>query len=561
MNTEFILSAHATLTKWETINWSEINSYVKKLRQRIYSAEQLGKTRKVRKLQRLMLISKANLLLSIKQVTQVNKGKRTAGVDGYKALKPSERITLFNKIVDKTVQLHKPSPAKRVYIHKKNGKLRPLGIPTIIDRTYQNVVKNALEPQWEYRFEPCSYGFRPGRGTHDAIENIFTKVKSNTKKKWVFEGDFRACFDNLNHEHINEQLRGFSGKKIISKWLEAGYVDNKTFHMTDSGTMQGGPISPLLANIALRGMEKEIGIERNPSTGQIKQGCGLGLVIYADDFVILTETREKADEMYENLKPYLNKRGLELSKEKTKITHIEEGFNFLGFNIRQYRKMDGNKLLIKPNRESVKKAKDKIRTTFEELKGHEVSSLISIMNPIIRGYANYWKPEVSKEIFGDMDNYIFTKVVKHLKRLHPMKSWKWKAQQYFKKPNQGGSNTKWILTCPKTNIQLLRMSWTKIERHIMVKQNNTPDDPKLKEYWEKRKSKKFDNNNTMDKIKLASKQKYKCPFCKEHLQNDTDETVEAHHKKSRSDGGTDEYKNIQLMHTSCHIQYHQLKPS
>ncbi|PHF65990.1 reverse transcriptase N-terminal domain-containing protein [Priestia aryabhattai] len=381
MDTSLRASAHVSHKDWYSIDWSIIQKYVAKLRQRIYRAEQQNQQRRVRKLQRLLLRSKANLLLSIRRVTQQNNGKRTPGVDGYTASKPNERIKLYQQLVQCNVFRHRPKPEKRTFIPKKNEKLRPLGIPTIRDRVYQNVVKNALEPQWEFKFEPTSYGFRPKRSTHDAISNLFNKLNTNSKKKWVFEGDFSGCFDHLNHNWIMEQKSMFPGSTLIKRWLNMGYIEQDMLHMTIEGTPQGGIVSPLLANIALCGMEEEIGI------------------VY--------------------------------------------------------------KKTYKPN----------------------------------GGYA-----------------------------IDPKKSRKWISKRYFKKPHHGGNN-KWILACPLTNIQLLKMSWIKIERHVMVAYKNSPDDPSLREYWEKRDRKVFNSENTVDRMKLARKQGYRCALCKQTLQNGETVTV------------------------------------
>lgn len=272
------------MQNWELLNWKKIYRYVKRLRQRIFRAEQLGQKRKVRKLQRLMIRSKANLLLSIKKVTQINKGKKTAGVDGMISSTSRGRMKLFYLLSEYNIKHIKPKPAKRIYIPKKNGKKRPLGIPIIKDRIFQDVVKNALEPQWEARFEPTSYGFRPKRSTIDAIANLFTKLSSKSTRKWIFEGDFKGCFDNLNHHHIMECLNGFPAKESIYKWLNAGYIDNNVFNNTITGTPQGSVISPLLANIALFGMEKELGISyyKDREYHKLGRNC-VGLVNFADD--------------------------------------------------------------------------------------------------------------------------------------------------------------------------------------------------------------------------------------------------------------------------------------
>jgi len=250
----------------------------------------------------------------------------------------------------------------------------------------------------------------------------------------------------------------------------------------------------------------------------------MGRVAYADDFVIVTETKEQAESMYQKLTPYLQKRGIRLSTDKTRITHIESGFDFLGFSLRQYKTEQGNKLLIKPSKDSIRKAKSKIKDTFAVMRGRPVKEIIRVLNPIIRGYGQYWKHVVSKKTFGYMDNYLFLKVRKHLKQLHPRKSWKWIRKRYFKKPHHGG-NDKWILTCPITNIQLMKMSWIKIERHVMVAYKNSPDDPSLNEYWEKRDRKVFNHENTLDRMKLARKQGYRCALCKHTLQNGETITV------------------------------------
>ncbi|MGX5621303.1 reverse transcriptase domain-containing protein [Bacillus cereus] len=305
MNTSTKKSALPDITDWNDINWLSISQYVEKLQQRIYHAERLGEIRKVRNLQRLLMRSQAALLLSIRRVTQINKGKRTAGVDGYKALTPYERVELYNIMKGMNIYNHRPKPAYRTYIEKKNGKLRPLGIPTIKDRVYQNIAKLALEPQWEAKFEPTSYGFRPKRNCHDAIERIFNTI--GNKKQWIFEGDFKGCFDNLNHDYILQQIKGFPALDVVEKWLKAGFVDNNVFHTTEKGTPQGGIISPLLANIALHGLEDLLDISYREVNRKTKvtyeNRSKFAVVKYADDFLILCESEEDANGMYKTLEP------------------------------------------------------------------------------------------------------------------------------------------------------------------------------------------------------------------------------------------------------------------
>ena len=488
-NNHVLESATSYATLWSNTYWKKTYKYVAKQRFRIFRAESEGDSRKVRDLQRILVRSPAALKVAIKRVTQTNKGKRTPGVDGNLALNDSERGKLFVKIKNRNINKHKPKPVYRTQIPKSNGKTRSLGIPTIMDRVYQELLRLALEPQWEARFEPISYGFRPARRVHDAMERIFFNIH-NRKFKYVFEGDFKACFDTLSHKFIIEQLKGFPYINLVEKFLKAGYIENGEFFSTNQGTPQGGLLSPLLANIALHGLEDCLNISYHKYHSNkgyitfITRGK-YRVVRYADDFLIFTRNKEDVEVIPNILKGYLDDRGLILSEDKTGFTTIFKGFDFLGFNAKIER---DNKCIIKPSRDSIKKAKAKIKDIFEHAKGQNVEYLIDRLNPVLDGIAEFWKPMVSSKAFSIIDNYVWKKTWKFLNRLHHNKSSDWIVNKYFPMPRKDDEHQdKWILTDPNSGKQLNKMSWTKIERHTMIKHNYSPLDKSKSDYFYKRK--------------------------------------------------------------------------
>jgi RNA-directed DNA polymerase len=548
-----------TTVEWNQVNWRKLERKVYKLQKRIFQASQRGDVKALRRLQKTLMKSWSAKVLAVRRVTQDNTGKKTAGVDGVKSLSPAARLKLVNNLKVGS----KVSPTRRVWILKPGTEeKRPLGIPTMEDRALQALVKLALEPEWEARFEPNSFGFRPGRSCQDAVEAIFLSI--NKKPKYVLDADITKCFDRIDHEALLNKLNTFPTiRRQIRAWLKAGVMDDMQLFPTSEGTPQGGVISPLLANIAIHGMEERI--KQFAETLPTKSGKGkrdnrssLSLIRYADDFVILHEDITVVQRCKEIISGWLKGMNLELKPCKTRLAHTlnqyeqeNPGFDFLGFKIQQfpvgkYHSKQGFKTIITPSKQKQKVHYDQIASVIKAHKAAPQAVLISHLNPIIRGWANYYATVVSKVVYSDIDDLMYQKLRAWAKRRHPLKNGEWVAKKYWHPIN--GDN--WVFATKKegsTPLRLLDHADTPIVRHIKVKSESSPYDGNLV-YW----STRMGNNPKMPSrvSKLLKKQKGKCTHCGLFFRED--DVMEIDHRIPKSQGGKDSYDNWQLLHRHCH---------
>ncbi len=527
--------------EWHSINWAKANKQVKKLQMRIVKAIKAGRWGKVKALQRLLTHSFSGKVLAIRRVTE-NQGKRTAGVDRIIWSTPASKSEAISSLRNHG---YKPKPLRRVHIPKANGKKRPLGIPTMKDRAMQALHKLALEPVAETTADKNSYGFRPARSTKDAMEQCYVNLSRKASAEWILEGDIKTCFDNINHDWLLKNIP--MNKWILKKWLKAGYMENKKLFPTESGTPQGGIISPILANMALDGLEKELK-EIFAPTKYIARKNKVNFVRYADDFVVTGISKEKLEsEVKPVIESFLKERGLELSQEKTRITHINEGFNFLGTNIRKYRK---GKYLPRPSKENVKEFLKKMRELIKDEKNSRQTTLIRLLNPKIRGWANYYRSSVASKTFHKVDHEIFQSLWKWAKRRHHNKSSHWIKKKYFKKIG----NRDWMFSTE--NEVLLLASRVKIQRHTKIRGEANPYDIEYETYFENRLQKKMlsDLTNTAKLRNIWLSQRGKCLICKTLITKETKWNI--HHIVYKVKGGNDNISNLVLLHPECHRQVH-----
>jgi RNA-directed DNA polymerase len=467
------IGAREPLRDWDSIDWLQARKRVSNLRQRIFRVSQNGQWNKVRSLMKLMIRSYSNLLLSVRKVTLENEGKKTPGVDRQRVLTAPQRVTLVRRMLKH--KLWEAMPARRVYIPKADGKQRPLGILTIKNRVAQAIMKNALEPSWEARFEHHSYGFRPGRSCQDAIKQCWLRLNARHGNRWVLDADVKAAFDKISHEFVEDKLGLIPGRNLIRQWLKAGYVEAEIFHDTTSGVPQGGVISPVLSNIALDGM-------------QLLVGPRLGYIRYADDFVVTAKTREELEATKPTIEEWLRVRGLELNNEKTRIVSISDGFNFLGFHVRMFQ----GKCLFKPQKEKVLNFLRELRAWLKDHASITAREVVLQLNAKIRGWANYYRHAVSKQTFAYVGSQIRLALWQWCLRRHPNKNKDWVHKKYFTHV-EGRSWVFYAYSKPDkargerdSRIYLFDTRTIRITRHVKVKGDASPDNPEQAEYWMKR---------------------------------------------------------------------------
>jgi RNA-directed DNA polymerase len=544
---------------WHSINWNKVYRTVRRLQARIVKAIREGKWHKVKALVYLLTHSFSGRALAILRVIS-NSGAKTPGVDGIVWNTPEAKSAAFSSLRRHGYQ---PQPLRRVYIPKSNGKQRPLGIPVMLCRGMQALYLLGLDPIAETLADGHSYGFRPERCCADALDECHKILRGPHGRDtrgpdWVLEGDIKSCFDRISHGWLMDHI--FMDRQMLGKWLKAGYLEKGVLFATREGTPQGGIVSPVLANRALDGLQHLLAERFGYSRGRRKE-CKVHLVRYADDFIITGTSRVLLEyEVKPLVEQFLLERGLELSHEKTRITHIEDGFDFLGQTIRRF---PNGKVLIKPSRRSVKTFLAKIQETIDNSGSMTAGDMIWRLNQQIKGWTMYHRFAVSKRIFAAVDDRIFWKLRRWCRNRHSQKSWKWIRKKYFQR--QGENN--WVFTgvIRDSNgkpwpIRLMKAAGVKVQRWRKIRSEANPYDPAWEPYLEGRRTWKLGHTLAgRGRIEyLWQGQGGRCPVCRQPLQTE-EQPWHIHHRVWRCFGGRDTFDNLELLHTNCHRQIHARK--
>ena len=545
-------AASTAMLDWHAIDWQQAHRIVCRLQARIVKAWQQGRWGKVKALQRLLSHSFSAKVLAVKRVSE-NPGKRTPGIDGVIWDTPQKKAQAINTLCYRG---YRALALRRVYIPKSNGKKRPLGILSMTDRAMQTLHLFALDPIAECNADPNSYGFRRERCTADALAQCHKVLSNRGGPEHVLEGDIKACYDKISHRWLETHIP--MDRALLHRWLKAGYIEKSVFNLTEEGVIQGGPISPALANFTLDGLEKMLR-KRFPKATRESRRAKVNLIRWADDFIITGSSKALLEqEVKPMVEAFLRERGLELSAEKTRITHVKTGFDFLGQQVRKY---DNGKVITKPSKKNVKIFLGKVRQVIKGNAQAKTGNLIAQLNPLIRGWANYHRHAASKQTFVKIDHAIFQTLWRWARRRHPNKGSKWVKAKYFHSIDQ----RHWMF-CGKLSdskgksypVRLVKAVDVAIKRHIKIKGEANPYDPAWEQYFEQRLGVKMAGNlkGRRQLLYLWQQQEGICPVCHQKITKLTG--WHSHHIVRRADGGSDSTENRVLLHPDCHNQVHSL---